>query len=144
MLEELVVKNLNRFEVVLNAQLGNIDRRGKYLELKLVYVRGWLVVLVLVSSCIVIIGPIVVIIVVIIVVVLILVLVVIILVQGGPARHGQGQADLPPHWRLQGVGGTGLQGRASLAHRSGLRWSRCFPLTERVTFCPGDFIFQVH
>ena len=78
MLEELVVKNLNRFEVVLNAQLGNIDRRGKYLELKLVYVRGWLVVLVLVSSSIVII-----------VVILLLLLVVIILVQGGPARHGQ-------------------------------------------------------
>ena len=139
MLEELVVKNLNRFEVVLNAQLGNIDRRGKYLELKLVYVRGWLVVLVLVSSFIVIIGPIVVII----VVILLLLLVVIILVQGGPARHGQGQADLPPHWRLQGVGATGLQGRASLAHRLGLRWSRCFPLTERVTFCPGEFVFQV-
>ena len=85
MLEELVVKNLNRFEVVLNAQLGNIDRRGKYLELKLVYVRGWLVVLVLVSFCIVIIGPIVVIK----VVILLLLLVVIILVQGGPARHGQ-------------------------------------------------------
>ena len=40
MLEELIVKNLNRFEVVLNAQLGNIDRRGKYLELKLVYGMG--------------------------------------------------------------------------------------------------------
>ena len=134
MLEELVVKNLNRFEVVLNAQLGNIDRRGKYLELKLIYVRGGLVLVRSSIVIVIIIGPIV-------ILLLLILLVVIILIQRFPARHSQGLTWLPFHWRLLGVSSTEPSTR--LARRFRLKWSGCFPVTEIVIFFPWDFIFKV-
>ena len=38
MKEHLIVKNFNRFEVILNPQLGNINWRREKLELKLINV----------------------------------------------------------------------------------------------------------
>ena len=82
MLEELIVENFNRFEVILNPQLGNVHRGGKYLELKLIYVRAGLGP-VLIRSFIVII-------VIIVLLLLLLLVVIIILIQRFPARHSQG------------------------------------------------------
>ena len=79
MLEELIVENFNRFEVILNPQLGNVHRGGKYLELKLIYVRAGL-------------GPVLIrsFIVIIVLLLLLLLVVIIILIQRFPARHSQG------------------------------------------------------
>ena len=132
MLEQLIVENFNRFEVILNPQLGNIDRRGKYLELKLIYVRGGLVIVPIICS---------------IVILPLLLLVVIILIQRGPARHSPGHTGLPPYCRLLGVSTSRLLvGGARLSHRFGLKYSGCFRPTEiviSVHFFPFHFIFKV-